>query len=66
MKDQHRGKIDIEGDKRHMSPYKYQANKFMEPFTEKGKGDKRNVQSGRRDYYPTSLRKSGQLLVSVL
>lgn len=43
MKDQHRGKIDIEGDKRHMSPYKYQANKFMEPFTEKGKGDKRKM-----------------------
>lgn len=49
-----------------LGPYKYQAIKFMEPFTEKGKGDKRNVQSGRRDYYPTSLRKSGQLLVSVL
>lgn len=26
-----------------MSPYKYQANKFMEPFTEKGKGDKRKI-----------------------
>lgn len=38
-----------------MGPYKYQAIKFMEPFIEKGKGDKRNVQSGRRDY-PTSLR----------
>lgn len=37
----------------------------MEFFIEKGKGDKRNVQSGRRDYYFISFRKFGQLFVSV-
>lgn len=37
----------------------------MEFFIEKGKGDKRNVQSGRRDYF-ISFRKIGQLFVRVI
>lgn len=37
----------------------------MEPFTEKGKRDKRDVQSGRRDY-PTSLRKPVSCLIAAI